>query len=63
MTSAKPSINDLPRSIRSSGWNCISSGVRAVFHPKIAPSHRDCDLGFRCALRGREPVETKRSGA
>ncbi len=58
MSTVKVSMpNDITsRFIRGSGWGTsIPSGMRAAFHPKLVPSHRGYDLGFRCALAGRAP--------
>ena len=44
------------RVIRGGGWGSrVPSWVRAASRIADGPAYRDSDLGFRCALRGREP--------
>jgi formylglycine-generating enzyme required for sulfatase activity len=44
------------RVFRGGGWDDRDpSRVRVAFRNRIGPTLRDSSLGFRCALRGREP--------
>ena len=44
------------RVLRGGCWSVsVPSWVRAASRNSIEPAYRDFILGFRCALRGREP--------
>ena len=41
---------------RGGSWHSyVPSWVRAASRGALEPAYRDYNLGFRCALRGREP--------
>jgi formylglycine-generating enzyme required for sulfatase activity len=51
----KPSDN-LRRVLRGGSWNNNEpSWVRAASRNTLVPAYRSSRIGFRCALRGREP--------
>ena len=37
------------RVIRGGSWDDVARYVRAAYRYRYEPSHRDSDLGFRCA--------------
>ena len=52
----KPTSDRVNRVIRGGGWSDNApSWVRAASRSTFEPAFRDSNLGFRCALRGREP--------
>lgn len=52
------STNDTSsRVIRGASWSfTFPTGVRAAYRSTYAPTNRYGNLGFRCALRVRQPV-------
>jgi formylglycine-generating enzyme required for sulfatase activity len=45
-----------PRVLRGGGWRSLGvSWVRAASRDSLVPASRNDDIGFRCALRGRQP--------
>jgi formylglycine-generating enzyme required for sulfatase activity len=57
----KPKTTDkLLRVLRGGCWAyTVPAVVRAAFRSSDSPSSRYDNVGFRCALRGRAPVEVK----
>lgn len=54
---SKPTADNLPRVYRGGSWDDTSAtDVRAAYRNVITPMFRYNDIGFRCVLRGREPV-------
>lgn len=53
----KPKTNDtLLRVFRGGSWIFTSATyLRAAYRDDYSPTIRNINLGFRCALRGREP--------
>ena len=48
--------DNLPRAFRGGSWyGDVPSWVRAASRNTFEPAYRYDFLGFRCALRGREP--------
>jgi len=55
---SKPTADNLPRVFRGGSWNITSATfVRAAFRDDCTPTIRVINLGFRCVLRGREPLK------
>ena len=47
-----------PRVLRGGSWDYdVPSWVSAASHDSIEPAFRFDFIGFRCALRGREPLK------
>jgi formylglycine-generating enzyme required for sulfatase activity len=55
---SKPTADNLPRVFRGGSWIRTSAAevVRAANRNVITPLYRISSIGFRCVLRGREPV-------
>ena len=59
---SKPTDNRL-RVLHGGGWNHNGpSWVRAASRSAVEPAIRGGSLGFRCALRGREPRDPSKVG-
>lgn len=55
-----PKPDNLDRVLRGGAWSRTTvTLVRAAYRPVSAPSIRGINVGFRCALRSRAPVEVK----
>jgi len=56
-TPIKPTPDNLPRVVSGGSWNVslVPSWVRAASRGSDVPAFHDYYIGFRCALRGREP--------
>ena len=56
-----PNKNDTPNSRRvfrgGSCYDAVPAWMCATFRDTGAPANRSISLGFRCALRGREPLK------
>lgn len=62
-TPTKQPTDNLPRVYRGGAWRSLdAAGVRAAARFTSAPANRHNDLGFRCALRGREPRDPSKVG-
>ena len=47
-----------PRVRRGGGWgDCVPSWVRAASRLTYQPAYRNDIIGFRCVLRGRQPLK------
>ena len=58
MTRPKKPIDNLPRVFRGgSRYLSSATNVRAAYRNDNTPTGRLLNIGFRCALRGREPLE------
>ena len=58
MTNPKPPTDDLPRVYRGGAWNITTAtNVRAAPRYDYTPTNRSFFIGFRCALRGRQPLK------
>ena len=58
MTPAQKNASDPNRVLRGGGWRSLGvSWVRAASRDSLVPASRNDDIGFRCALRGREPLK------
>lgn len=58
MTPAQKNASDPNRVLRGGGWRAnVPSWVRAASRGTNVPAVRYFSIGFRCALRGREPLK------
>ena len=58
MTPAQKNASDPPRVYRGGSWYFYEpSWVRAASRDTLEPAIRLSAIGFRCALRGREPLK------
>ena len=58
MTPAQKNASDPNRVYRGGSWSFnVPSWVRAASRITFVPAYRNLSIGFRCALRGREPLK------
>ena len=58
MTPAQKNASDPNRVLHGGSWDSYGpSWVRAASRSTFVPAYRNDHIGFRCALRGREPLK------